>query len=85
MVTDTPQTVEITDGRRIGMGMVDTVTRRVAQLRRVDDFIADANCSHWLSGKYAPQPDYCTTAPTQTESAGRCSMPSPSCASWLGG
>lgn len=40
LVTVTPQTVEITAGRRIGMGMVDTVTRRVAQLRRVDDFIA---------------------------------------------
>jgi hypothetical protein len=40
LVTETPQTVEITGGRRIGMGMVDTVARRVAQLRRVDDFIA---------------------------------------------
>ncbi len=40
LVTETPQTVEITVGRRVGMGMVDTVTRRVAQLRRVDDFIA---------------------------------------------
>lgn len=40
LVTETPQTVEITAGRRIGMAMVDTVTRRVAQLRRVDDFIA---------------------------------------------
>lgn len=40
LVTETPQTVEVTTGRRIGMGMVDTVTRRVAQLRRVDDFIA---------------------------------------------
>jgi hypothetical protein len=35
-VTETPQRVEITAGRRIGMGMVDTVTR----LRRVDDSIA---------------------------------------------
>lgn len=40
LATERPQTVEITDGRRIGMGMVDTVTRRVTQLRRVDDFIA---------------------------------------------
>jgi transcriptional regulator with XRE-family HTH domain/tetratricopeptide (TPR) repeat protein len=40
LVTETPQTIEITAGRRIGMGMVDTVTRRVAQLRRIDDFIA---------------------------------------------
>jgi hypothetical protein len=40
LVTETPQTVEITTGRRIGMGIVDTVTRRVAQLRRADDFIA---------------------------------------------
>jgi transcriptional regulator with XRE-family HTH domain/tetratricopeptide (TPR) repeat protein len=40
LVTETPQTVEITAGRRIGMAMVDTVARRVAQLRRVDDFIA---------------------------------------------
>ncbi|MGH3768612.1 MAG: helix-turn-helix domain-containing protein [Pseudonocardiaceae bacterium] len=40
LVTETPQTLEITVGRRIGMGMVDTVIRRVAQLRRVDDFIA---------------------------------------------
>jgi hypothetical protein len=40
LVTETPQTVEITGGRRISMGMVDTVARRVAQLRRVDDFIA---------------------------------------------
>ena len=39
LVADTPQTVEITAGRRIGAGMVDTVTRRVAQLRRVDDHI----------------------------------------------
>jgi tetratricopeptide (TPR) repeat protein len=40
LVTETPQTVETTAGRRIGMGMVGTVTRRVAQLRRADDFIA---------------------------------------------
>ncbi|MGH4002726.1 MAG: helix-turn-helix domain-containing protein [Pseudonocardiaceae bacterium] len=40
LVTEPPQTVEITAGRRIGMGMVDAVNRRVAQLRRVDDFIA---------------------------------------------
>ncbi|HKR50321.1 MAG TPA: helix-turn-helix transcriptional regulator [Pseudonocardiaceae bacterium] len=40
LAADTPQTVEITAGRRIGIGMVDTVTRRVAQLRRADDFIA---------------------------------------------
>jgi transcriptional regulator with XRE-family HTH domain len=40
LTAETPQTVEITAGRRIGRGMVDTVTRRVAQLRRVDDFIA---------------------------------------------
>ncbi len=40
LVTEAPQTVEITSGRRIGASMVDTVTRRVAQLRRVDDFIA---------------------------------------------
>jgi len=40
LVTETPQTVEVTGGRRIGMGMVDTIARRVAQLRRVDDFIA---------------------------------------------
>ncbi|HEV7451345.1 MAG TPA: helix-turn-helix transcriptional regulator [Pseudonocardiaceae bacterium] len=40
LAAEAPQTVEITAGRRIGMGMVDTVARRVAQLRRVDDFIA---------------------------------------------
>jgi transcriptional regulator with XRE-family HTH domain/tetratricopeptide (TPR) repeat protein len=40
LVTEIPQTVETTVGRRIGMGMADTVVRRVAQLRRVDDFIA---------------------------------------------
>lgn len=40
LAADTPHTVEITGGRRIGMGMVDTVTRRVAQLRRADDFVA---------------------------------------------
>src|SRR5581483_3896504 len=40
LAADTPQTVEITAGRQIGRGMVDTVSRRVAQLRRVDDFIA---------------------------------------------
>jgi hypothetical protein len=39
LAADAPQTVEITAGRRIGTGMVDTVARRVAQLRRVDDFI----------------------------------------------
>lgn len=39
LAADTPQTVELTAGRRIGRGMVDTVARRVAQLRRVDDFI----------------------------------------------
>ncbi|MGH3935900.1 MAG: helix-turn-helix domain-containing protein [Pseudonocardiaceae bacterium] len=40
LVAEAPQTVEITTGRRIGMSMVNTVTRRIAQLRRVDDFIA---------------------------------------------
>lgn len=39
LVAETPQTVQITSGRRIGAGMVDTVARRVAQLRRVDDHI----------------------------------------------
>ncbi len=39
LAADIPQTVEITAGRRIGTGMVDAVARRVAQLRRVDDFI----------------------------------------------
>ncbi|MDQ3151265.1 MAG: transcriptional regulator [Actinomycetota bacterium] len=39
LVAEPPQTVEVTAGRRIGAGMVDTVTRRVAQLRQVDDFI----------------------------------------------
>jgi hypothetical protein len=39
LAADAPQTVEITAGRRIGTAMVDTVARRVAQLRRVDDFI----------------------------------------------
>ncbi|MGH3981351.1 MAG: helix-turn-helix domain-containing protein [Pseudonocardiaceae bacterium] len=40
LAAEAPQTVEIAEGRRIGVGMVDTVARRVAQLRRVDDFIA---------------------------------------------
>ncbi len=40
LAADPPQTVEVATGRRIGMNMADTVTRRVAQLRRVDDFIA---------------------------------------------
>jgi transcriptional regulator with XRE-family HTH domain len=39
LAADAPQTVEIAAGRRIGTAMVDTVARRVAQLRRVDDFI----------------------------------------------
>lgn len=39
LAADAPQTVEIAAGRRIGTAIVDTVARRVAQLRRVDDFI----------------------------------------------
>ncbi|MGH3977697.1 MAG: helix-turn-helix domain-containing protein [Pseudonocardiaceae bacterium] len=40
LVAEPPQTVEITAGRRVGAGMAETVARRVAQLRRVDDYIA---------------------------------------------
>ncbi|MPZ67833.1 MAG: helix-turn-helix domain-containing protein [Pseudonocardiaceae bacterium] len=39
LVAETPHTVEIAAGRRIGASAVETVTRRVAQLRRVDDHI----------------------------------------------
>ncbi len=40
LVAEPPQSVQVTAGRRIGAGMVDTVARRVAQLRRVDDYLA---------------------------------------------
>ena len=34
-----PQTVEIASGRRVGTALVDTVARRVAQLRKADDYL----------------------------------------------
>lgn len=40
MVTDSPQTVALDAGRRIGTSTADTIARRVAQLRRVDDYVA---------------------------------------------
>lgn len=39
LVAEPSQTVEITPGRHSGAGIVDTIARRVAQLRQVDDFI----------------------------------------------
>jgi hypothetical protein len=45
LVAETPQNVEITAGRRIGMGMINTITHRVTQLRRVDDYIAGRELS----------------------------------------
>jgi len=40
LVVDPPQLVEVSAGRRIGAGLVAKVERRVAQLRRMDDFVA---------------------------------------------
>ncbi|MFN2478263.1 MAG: helix-turn-helix domain-containing protein [Pseudonocardiaceae bacterium] len=85
LVTETPQTVEIIAGRRIGMGMVDTITRRVGQLRRVDDFIAGRELQPLMSGNYASQLGFCARPPTRIKSAGPCSLPSPNCASSPGG
>jgi hypothetical protein len=39
LVTDPPQIVEVSAGRRIGEGLIRKVERRVEQLRRLDDFI----------------------------------------------
>jgi transcriptional regulator with XRE-family HTH domain len=40
LVTEPPQIREVTAGRRIGADLVEKVERRVAQLRRMDDFVA---------------------------------------------
>lgn len=40
IVTDPPHTVALDAGRRVGGSTVDTITRRVAQLRRVDDYVS---------------------------------------------
>lgn len=40
LVVDPPQLVEVRSGRSIGDGLVQKVERRVAQLRRMDDFVA---------------------------------------------
>lgn len=40
LVTEPPQLVEVQAGRRIGEGLVGKVERRIAELRRIDDFVA---------------------------------------------
>lgn len=40
LVIDPPQTVEYTAGRRVGDALAATVTRRVEQLRHLDDYVA---------------------------------------------
>jgi transcriptional regulator with XRE-family HTH domain len=40
LVVEPPQLVEVSGGRHIGDGLVTKVERRVAQLRRMDDFVA---------------------------------------------
>lgn len=40
LVTEPPQIVEVAAGRRIGDGLVAKVERRIAELRRMDDFVA---------------------------------------------
>lgn len=40
LVVEPPQLIEVSAGRQIGDGLVTKVERRVAQLRRMDDFVA---------------------------------------------
>jgi transcriptional regulator with XRE-family HTH domain len=40
LVTEPPQLAEVQAGRRIGDGLVIKVERRIAELRRIDDFVA---------------------------------------------
>lgn len=40
LVTEPPQLVEVQSGRRIGDGLVAKAERRIAELRRMDDFVA---------------------------------------------
>ncbi|WP_018681158.1 tetratricopeptide repeat protein [Actinokineospora enzanensis] len=40
LVLDPPQVVELSGGRQVGRGLVSTIEHRVAQLRRMDDFMA---------------------------------------------
>ncbi|GDY31060.1 transcriptional regulator [Gandjariella thermophila] len=40
LVAEPPQRVELRAGRRIGVDLVDGIVRRVASLRRLDDFVA---------------------------------------------
>jgi transcriptional regulator with XRE-family HTH domain len=40
LVTEPPHVVEVRSGRRIGDGLVSKVERRIAELRRIDDFVA---------------------------------------------
>jgi transcriptional regulator with XRE-family HTH domain len=40
LVTEPPQLIEVQSGRRIGEGFVAKVERRIAELRRIDDFVA---------------------------------------------
>jgi transcriptional regulator with XRE-family HTH domain len=40
LVTEPPQLVEVESGRRIGDNLVGKIERRIAELRRIDDFVA---------------------------------------------
>ncbi|MFL6126388.1 hypothetical protein [Actinophytocola sp.] len=40
LVTEPPHVVEVGSGRRIGEGLVGKIERRIAELRRMDDFVA---------------------------------------------
>lgn len=40
LVTEPPHLVEVRSGRRIGEGLVGRIERRIAELRRMDDFVA---------------------------------------------
>lgn len=50
LLSEAPQVIELESGRRIGDELVDTVERRVIQLRRADDYITGAD-SHNLMRK----------------------------------
>lgn len=40
LVTEPPQLIEVASGRRIGDSLVGKVERRIAELRRIDDYVA---------------------------------------------
>lgn len=70
LIAEPPQVTESTSGRRIGMGMVRTVDKRVRQLRLLDDHVGGADTYAMVTAELAVTIELLRTR-SYTEEVGR--------------